>query len=416
MIVFSATDVPQSDIPSTVYRVDTREPLTDIFLNGMTSLGSNDDVLSHVKGDSCYYDKQTSAFISTTADENQAREHMKKLWGNSKYKDVTEMYVYEIQPSENFYSAWHTLKYMADLAKLADPELEAANNVYEKYANAWRPMKEWIAKESISNSQIKKVTKYKKKLGTVREMVMEMSAENPHYSIDLDTPPTASSQPYKTTQTQNDAPEGNTVRALVTFGRHLFSACTLACTRRSPNTPPTPNSRKDTISEDNGCITPVTVILDLAEEELEVWDLVLNDVIEKLVPWRQTVKDEDHHKITHPTECTVDVGEENEHKLKVRCNHEHNLYSKFFVSLYAHRSSAWYNLWAPWSERVKQKYEVNVGHDWEIEDTEIKSEGRYGIMFPLNDGHSRRFTVAGVFRTGDEWETTTIRVLPIYPE
>ena len=423
LIVFSATDdglpdrtVPETDIPSIVYRADTRSP-DDIFQNGMRSLGNNDDLSSHLRGETCKYGtERPSAFISTTADRNEAQKHINKFLKAKGNEKVDKMHIYEITPSENFFSTKHSMLHMLDKKKSQDPEAQGIRES-EDLISAQEQIKEWVAKDSISNTQIKSSMTYKRpEPGRRIQFNPEVEAaalltrlSNDNY---LPTEPTASNQPYNSELRTQNAIE-TMINAVVTFGRGILSTCTLACTRRSQSTTPSPESRKNTIVEDIGCITPISAALDLAEEELPVWDVVLNEVILKLVPWLQIVRDEDNHKISCPAECTMDVGEEDEHTLKVRCDNTHNLYSRFYVSLFAYRSG-WF---VSWSDRVKDKKEVNVGEDWEIKDTDIFStEGRYGIKFPLNNGHNRLFTVAGVFRTGDDWERSEIRVLPIYPE
>lgn len=420
LIIFSAIDelpdrtVPEDNMPSTLYRADLRSP-DDLFENGMRSIGTNDDLKLHVQGQSCHYasgpSRALSAFISSSASKDEANKHINKIL--RKLTNVNTAYVYQIRPTQNFFSVTHSMLHFLDKKKQQEPE--SSHEGLEKLIAAQEQMQEWVAKYQIDASQIISAERFIRPepgllIRFTREVLEEAELTKQINSKYEDVTTTASNQPYVFEEARN-TPE-NLINAVVTFGRRIYSTCTFMCSRRATNTSPSPESRKDTIIEDIGCFTQTSVLLDLTEVELEVWDFILDREILKLVPWRQTVKDENNHNISHPNECTVDVGEVDEHKLKVRCDHEHNLYRRFYVSLWAYRSGSFIY----WSDEVAHKYKVNVGVDWEIDDTQIMSQDHRGINHILNNGGSRTFTVAEVFRNGNNWKNSKIRVLPIYPE
>jgi hypothetical protein len=62
--------LPQGQVPSTVFRGDSRHP-NDIFANGLTSRGTNYDLISHVHGGA---GASNSGYISTSGLQNQAEQ------------------------------------------------------------------------------------------------------------------------------------------------------------------------------------------------------------------------------------------------------------------------------------------------------------------------------------------------------
>ncbi|MGO4503145.1 MULTISPECIES: scabin-related ADP-ribosyltransferase [unclassified Dyella] len=84
--------------PKFVYRVDTRPPSV-IFAEGFRAWGTNHNIVAHINGATCSSDGSTSAFVSTAANFNAARDIANK---HLLQRSVT--YIYRIRADQTFYS------------------------------------------------------------------------------------------------------------------------------------------------------------------------------------------------------------------------------------------------------------------------------------------------------------------------
>lgn len=135
--------------PHVVYRADFREHEADIFKNGMASSGTNTDLLSHYKGDSCNYKEATSAFVATSAVQAVAVQYAEIHLNRDPSK--AHIYVYTIRATDNFYELKTSL--LKAGTKKNDPR-------YQKQANLCCADHEWIAYLNIPANQIKSATRY----------------------------------------------------------------------------------------------------------------------------------------------------------------------------------------------------------------------------------------------------------------
>lgn len=128
--------------PSIVYRMDKREP-ADIFEEGFKSWGTNDNLLEHIEGISMgVTDGSGSAFVSTTSDRQYALDFAQAV-------RLQNFYIYDIRPTDNFYSLNITFSHFAQ----TDPG-------YNQILYNFESSNEYAAFNGISNSQIIRATRY----------------------------------------------------------------------------------------------------------------------------------------------------------------------------------------------------------------------------------------------------------------
>lgn len=134
--------------PATVWRADTRAPDV-IFKQGFSSYANNLDYIQHILGKSCI--ARTSAFISTTANQNMANQWA--LYGLKNPRlQLVHFYIYEIRATNNFYNAVTTLDHLAKTPHLASAfEFNNARKLAITQA-------EYSALTRIEPEQIRKVT------------------------------------------------------------------------------------------------------------------------------------------------------------------------------------------------------------------------------------------------------------------
>lgn len=98
--------------PKYVYRIDSRPP-DDIFNNGFSSWGQNNNVFSHISGASCVEQDQQqrdSGFISTSANSDWS---MAMTYIRSRQFTNEHIYLYRIRADEHFYNAVSSLELYA---------------------------------------------------------------------------------------------------------------------------------------------------------------------------------------------------------------------------------------------------------------------------------------------------------------
>lgn len=121
-----------------VFRQDGRSPEV-IFNDGFHSLGEDDDILSHVNGESCISGMRNSAFVSTTTDNSVAVEMGQQVRAGDAY------WVYSIRPTDTFYSAYNSLMYAY---------ADSNNNIFRETAILFQPQLEYMAFGGIVREQI----------------------------------------------------------------------------------------------------------------------------------------------------------------------------------------------------------------------------------------------------------------------
>ena len=158
LAVFSTGDVTPPISPDFVYRADFRDPQT-IFQAGMQSWGTCENVYYHIEGKNCK--GRTSAFISTTSDENAAGL-IARVKLNDPNNKIETIYVYKIRADPTFYSAHYSLMTAADKYWQKGKKKKAQK--YAKLADQYRYQDEWMAYKKIPSTLIQLATTYPRDL------------------------------------------------------------------------------------------------------------------------------------------------------------------------------------------------------------------------------------------------------------
>ena len=153
LVALSSGSITPPNPPQFVYRVDFREPEL-IFQTGMKSYGPCENVFYHVQGRNCK--EKTSAFISTTSNEEKAADFGRRKLEEDRTKQ--SIYVYKIRADQRFYSADYSLMSAADIY------LQAGNaknsQKYRELAEQYRSQEEWFAYKEIPTDLIQQTTTY----------------------------------------------------------------------------------------------------------------------------------------------------------------------------------------------------------------------------------------------------------------
>jgi hypothetical protein len=130
---------PTNPNNSYYYRVDTRPP-ADILTNGFYPLGSNRNVLDHMKGISCVSQLANSAFISGTDDPVWAANYARRLQspGNP------TVYVYIMRRTLDWYDAARSAEFAATHGWTA----------YRTVVNPARQQHEWLNDGHVAVGEI----------------------------------------------------------------------------------------------------------------------------------------------------------------------------------------------------------------------------------------------------------------------
>ncbi|EDV2568427.1 TPA: scabin-related ADP-ribosyltransferase [Salmonella enterica] len=144
LIVFSPTLLAQNFF----YRSDSRAPTgpSGIFETGFHPWGENDNLLNHVEADSLgeHDEALGSAFVATSTDVNVAFDISATEAG-----DGTKFYIYEVRPTDNFYSVEISFR---EWGRKDSGYLRALDNFGDQH--------EYVAFGGISREQIRKATLY----------------------------------------------------------------------------------------------------------------------------------------------------------------------------------------------------------------------------------------------------------------
>lgn len=151
----------------TVYRADSRA-YGDVFQNGFQAWGNNINFNAHILGISTATGSRNSAFISTTSSEDVADRFARErtLVLSQPY------YIYNIRPTNNFYSALNTMYHLYDLHNVRVPNTTRATLAKEQ---------EYAAYSYISPVQIRSVTVLEYVDGVIHQLIVL----NPHYQYDV---------------------------------------------------------------------------------------------------------------------------------------------------------------------------------------------------------------------------------------
>ncbi|NLS53877.1 hypothetical protein [Hafnia alvei] len=137
--------------PKFVYRFDTRPP-SDIFVNGFTSWGNNENVFAHIGGRSCIQvegSERDSAFIATSSDITWSTARALQLSMQSPDQPV---YLYRIRADAGFYPGMESL----DAYARDNPEarISPANRTVQEEAH------EYLALNRILPENIESATRF----------------------------------------------------------------------------------------------------------------------------------------------------------------------------------------------------------------------------------------------------------------
>lgn len=204
-----------ADPINTVWRYDERSPGSlpgedDVFTNGLSSWGNNDDIYQHMRGASCQTGSRTSAFVATTTYRRYA-EQLQELRLSRRIRaaespDRIIGYIYEIRADDNFN---HLQTSYNDYLMRTNADIP--NIAYAGYAF------EYISRGVIPARNIRSVT-----ITTVNErgeIQPSVTTLNPNY-VHEDT--SASTEPYRGTTAFRER-----LRTLVAM-MPIFGACTFS--------------------------------------------------------------------------------------------------------------------------------------------------------------------------------------------
>ena len=154
LAVLSSGSITPPNPPQFVYRADFRGPQS-IFLKGMKSHGTCENVYFHVEGRNCR--EGSTAFISTSAQEYKANTFGGKLL--KAYPQQQSISIYEIRADQRFHSAYYSLMNAA-VNYNNKGKVEKAQK-YEELAYKYKyEEEEWMAYKEIPTALIKKATTY----------------------------------------------------------------------------------------------------------------------------------------------------------------------------------------------------------------------------------------------------------------
>lgn len=161
-IIFSSITMAQTYF----YRSDSRAPTGNdgIFNTGFIPWGENDNLLEHVEAASLgeHGGSPTSAFVATSTDSDVAVGVSASEEG-----DGTEFYLYEVRPTDNFYSVETSFR---EWGRADAGYLEALEDFGDQH--------EYAAFAGISSEQIRRATLYRIENGIP---VPSTVINNPHY-------------------------------------------------------------------------------------------------------------------------------------------------------------------------------------------------------------------------------------------
>ncbi|CAI1891479.1 NAD-dependent ADP-ribosyltransferase [Serratia ficaria] len=152
-----------------VYRSDQRAP-EGIYREGFHALGENDNMLTHVEGESCISGTRDSAFVATTTSYIFAERFS---WD---VRVGEPFWVYSIRPTNNFYSVFSSLIYAYN---------HSHNEIFRTTAETFRGQGEYAAFGGIASQQVMGAWLYRSN-GRGIPATRLSYVENPDY-IDDDT-------------------------------------------------------------------------------------------------------------------------------------------------------------------------------------------------------------------------------------
>ncbi|WP_410529529.1 hypothetical protein H0S68_25460 (plasmid) [Serratia sp. AXJ-M] len=121
-----------------LYRSDQRAP-EEVFRYGFRNLGENDNILSHVEGESCISGTRDSAFVATTTSNTFAERFSRDVRAGDPF------WVYSIRPSNNFYSVYSSLMYAYNASH---------NDIFRRTAETFSEQGEYAAFGGVESRQI----------------------------------------------------------------------------------------------------------------------------------------------------------------------------------------------------------------------------------------------------------------------
>jgi len=161
-----------------VFRFSGRPP-ADVFVNGFTAEGNDNDLLRFASGASL--EDQTSAYIPTTASMIFALDLYRRFY---QYHPDTEIYLYAIRPTTNFHSLSISLHWAMTI--LPDP---VARQEAQTLLLSRQRFHEWVAVGSITPNQIGGAQRLHVVNGSV---LADPPERNPNYEF---LPPSANLNP-----------------------------------------------------------------------------------------------------------------------------------------------------------------------------------------------------------------------------
>lgn len=162
-------DRPTRDVitpPNTLYRRDTRDP-NEIFTNGFSPRGQNNDLAAHVSGISLYSpDVPQSGWVSTSASLNWVTNPAQPMPNE-------EFWVYVIIPNSNTYSVMDSFQHF-----VSHTSNNQQRNAVSQMIDIYQSQNEWAFLGNIPSGNIRRAIHYRFQGGHYQQVEIR---ENPGY-------------------------------------------------------------------------------------------------------------------------------------------------------------------------------------------------------------------------------------------
>jgi hypothetical protein len=322
-LLFFSLCVQADDFPSTVYRVDVRDPLGDwMFQRGFQPPGHNTDLLAHVAGISVL--NGSSGFVSTT-DHYLAAEQI----AISRLQQGNPLvWIYEIRAADNFYEVNASLHQAIYQLARRDGHGSVQMTNLESLESLYGHPYEWVA-DRIASALIRSARAYRLASPSSGANQAGRLIEEPHTYLlnpnyrEADT--TGNRHPWPVLPDQANVPPDQ-LHSLQR-GVRAIGLGWCAVVMGGLMSPRPVRSASHPVEED--CLQTVTPSgLSLAK----VWDSALNLLVLRPVPWETEITEDSGGGQTKPRGCRINVADD---LLEVFCPSSAD-YSHFVVQLKAY--------------------------------------------------------------------------------
>lgn len=151
--------------PKYVYRVDRRSP-EEIFRNGFTPLGTNNNLITHILGHSIsrHTNLHNRSYFISTSDNIDSAVRRFGVLSSVDHDENTEYYVYKIRANKLVYSVLKTINYFLSRIKKRNISFQfgdyvLAQEIVQHYFRNFAYLNEWVNVGEIEPTRIKSAQK-----------------------------------------------------------------------------------------------------------------------------------------------------------------------------------------------------------------------------------------------------------------